>query len=70
MNKTTRTKIEAWILADLAIEPSSYYQMLKRLPDKTHPYDFCQCLESLVAAGKIIKLKDTPNPTYQVYATN
>ncbi len=69
MRKALRTKIENWILADLAIEPSDYYQLLARSPETIHPFDFWQCLEQLTTTGQILKLKSTPNPTYKLCPT-
>ena len=69
MRKLLRTKIENWILADLAIESNDYYALVNRIPDAIHPYDFYLCLEQLVAAGRVRKVKSTPNPIYQLCPT-
>jgi hypothetical protein len=66
MRKTLKVKIERWILAELtqSESPLAYYDLMRRC--LFMPNDLDICLNHLAAAGEIVRLKSTPNPTFSL----
>jgi hypothetical protein len=66
MNKVAKIKLENWILDQLKIEPLDYYQLLNRADWSIAPSDISIRLQVLVASDQVLRMRDTPNPTYQL----
>jgi hypothetical protein len=59
-------KIKKELLQLIGQHPGvDYYSLIKLI--NTNATDVADCLGRLVLAGELVKLKDTPNPTYQLF---
>ncbi len=53
------------ILTLVATKPGiDYYQLLREL--NCNSYDLANCLSRLVLLGNLVKIRDTPNPTFKL----
>jgi predicted oxidoreductase len=64
MKKAAKIQLENWILDQLKTEALDYYQLLNRADRTIAPSEIAICLQALVTSGQILKLRQTPNPSY------